>query len=1802
MASTIVKRLILLASLVVSFAFASQASAQRVILVDESNEATPQVEARAALGLLGISTDAANLTYAATGGDFVTGYGPLGETRNRWDLMIVELHRTPITSVTAGVILDHLAAGRPLIFSAPSLYQPSSNSLFAVSQSLQTAMGLNCTASLTAGQAVTTAPSNGVDLFNYPDTANRIVSPMTGVRAGTTVFGNICNFPTGAPAGGRIFARLGASAVAGNPAILFTANKKVLWHALVGNAMALYDNDADGVTDLTEYYRNAIQFILDEQVGRVVTVGDTDFAAATAYATSLGVTATTVTDFDRLDYIINRGNFDTLFIEYRDLTAAPDRLENAIINARAKGKQVLFFSSDFDGAPQWATRLGFAVEAGDHAGASVVRGTSGLERRLFQQPNFVDSTALTGTERADGNDVVSTIPDGLVSLGQFEGGGTSLLGSLSGDLVVGAFIASEYGQADTDGNGKQEMVALLENAVDFAKNAGPVALLISDDLRTSSALEAAAAKAGYLPVREMEADAVLDVFSTLDPAIVLLELEGADSEALASASVLQAVSDWLALDQPVVAAGGKLSGSSNWASLLGVAEDTNLTEATGIKKDASHLGRIFNKGVVPSPLTATAVTTNLGSTLFLTRAGSAVARYNAGTLLDGVATVSTYNGRAIVNGFSPTIAGASDTDTDGTADMVELLAAQIAAALAPEFALIFDDETSSPSILAEAAQRAGLRSEVVTDGSGFEAAFDAGGQQQIAVDIHATDAFAEPGVQSRLLAWIGNSKGLIVNYSNLDEHPEIALAFGITAEGNPAEVVDHLDATPAQLFEGISKPSTDIIQLYSSPVSVRSPLAFGTQLYADAGDELPTIGTATQTGRFGRVTGAKAAIALQGGRILWNGFAPRQLAYADENGDDIPEIVGYFINSFVRVGRVPVAATTGPYTMNEGSTLSVSASPSFDPSGETLTYGWDFNNDGIFTDATTATASLVGTAFDGPSEKTIAVRITNTSGLTATASVQVTVVNVAPTVSAGADRIVDQGVAATGTATTTDLAADTVTVTWDFGDGSPTATGATFSHTYAALGNYIVTATAADEDGGSSNATFQVNYRNLAPLPVIAATTSAAEGSLVTLTATATDPGGDSFEVEWDFGDGSPTATGLSVTHIYADDNTYTIRAIGRDSYNDTRTATTTQRITNVAPIVSSAPVTTAVENEPYSYQVTVTDPGSADTQTYTLVSGPAGMTISPTGLISWTAPAGVYTDASVSIRVTDSDGGFGTQAWDITVTIPDRDSGGAPDSCEARFGFDVNDPADDTADPDNDGLTTAQECYGLTDPTFFSGPPAPTAVEPIDGAAWEERIVRLKFSNVDDPDGVALTYECELYSEIELTTQIWQQEGVEEDANRDTSICSVDAELTDDTTYCWRVRGVTSDVDGTWSEPACFFYNLSNSVPTTPRGVAPVGTISTQSPLFEIENASDPEGRPLSYAFALYRGTLPAAENLLFETLAPSGEGSGTTIDTGLTLDNRENYIWRVRAFDGSDYGQFDSRTFRVEATSAAPSVPVIVSPTTGSSPPATSQANLVWQASTDPDGDALTYEGEFVTGTFPGSDAYNFRGVSGAGATVSVVVPRPLVPGATYSWRVRATDGGATSTFAEATFTIRGANTAPTTPVPIYPVRRSAGDRDIVVSPDATFTLTAQNAIDPDADQLITYDFQVSPVLTITDQGGWKRLNVRQGADGTTSVLFDEDLRRSTYYWRVRASDGVAQSAWSATAVFDLELEDADAGDADAGTDGGITDAGADASAPNLGGSLQPASGCSAAGSGFSLWMLAPLLLLVTRRRRSR
>ena len=82
--------------------------------------------------------------------------------------------------------------------------------------------------------------------------------------------------------------------------------------------------------------------------------------------------------------------------------------------------------------------------------------------------------------------------------------------------------------------------------------------------------------------------------------------------------------------------------------------------------------------------------------------------------------------------------------------------------------------------------------------------------------------------------------------------------------------------------------------------------------------------------------------------------------------------------------------------------------------------------------------------------------------------------------------------------------------------------------------------------------------------------------------------------------------------------------------------------------------ITTAVEGQPYSYDVEATDPNVGDTLTFSLDVAPSGMTIDATsGLIQWTPAISQLGDHNVTVRVTDADGLFDTQPFTITVTEP---------------------------------------------------------------------------------------------------------------------------------------------------------------------------------------------------------------------------------------------------------------------------------------------------------------------------------------------------------------------------------------------------------------------------------------------------------------------------------------------------------------------------------------------------------------------
>jgi Putative Ig domain/PKD domain/PASTA domain len=86
----------------------------------------------------------------------------------------------------------------------------------------------------------------------------------------------------------------------------------------------------------------------------------------------------------------------------------------------------------------------------------------------------------------------------------------------------------------------------------------------------------------------------------------------------------------------------------------------------------------------------------------------------------------------------------------------------------------------------------------------------------------------------------------------------------------------------------------------------------------------------------------------------------------------------------------------------------------------------------------------------------------------------------------------------------------------------------------------------------------------------------------------------------------------------------------------------------NRDPQITSTPITSAIQDSPYSYDVEATDP-DGDTLSFVLTLAPAGMSIDDvTGLITW-VPAQTE-DYPVTVTATDGRGGSASQSYTLTV------------------------------------------------------------------------------------------------------------------------------------------------------------------------------------------------------------------------------------------------------------------------------------------------------------------------------------------------------------------------------------------------------------------------------------------------------------------------------------------------------------------------------------------------------------------------
>ena len=267
-------------------------------------------------------------------------------------------------------------------------------------------------------------------------------------------------------------------------------------------------------------------------------------------------------------------------------------------------------------------------------------------------------------------------------------------------------------------------------------------------------------------------------------------------------------------------------------------------------------------------------------------------------------------------------------------------------------------------------------------------------------------------------------------------------------------------------------------------------------------------------------------------------------------------------------------------------------------------------------------------------------------------------------------------------------------------DGSASVTAGNVSYTPNAgfNGNDSFTVQVFD---GTAPVSFVVNVEVTAvnDAPVIdqeTASVSTSEDTQGTTALTATDI--DSASLSWTVSvaasHGSAAVSDGNVTYTpnenFNGSDSFTVQ-VSDGELSDSIEVSVTVTAVNDAPVFANAASTSAVEGSEYSYQAVITDPDDVNNGTdltFTLdqASIDAGLTVSGTGLVTWTPDNGV-TSTSVSLSVADGgeDGASAAvQNWTITVdsvndapVITSEAPTTATEGVEYQYSIQVNDPDD---------------------------------------------------------------------------------------------------------------------------------------------------------------------------------------------------------------------------------------------------------------------------------------------------------------------------------------------------------------------------------------------------------------------------------------------------------------------------------------------------------------------------------------------
>lgn len=318
---------------------------------------------------------------------------------------------------------------------------------------------------------------------------------------------------------------------------------------------------------------------------------------------------------------------------------------------------------------------------------------------------------------------------------------------------------------------------------------------------------------------------------------------------------------------------------------------------------------------------------------------------------------------------------------------------------------------------------------------------------------------------------------------------------------------------------------------------------------------------------------------------------------------------------------------------------------------------------------------------------------------------------------------------------------------------------------------------------------------------------------------------------------------------------------------------------------------------------------------------------------------------------------------------------------------------------------------------------------------------------------------------------------------------------------------------------------------PETPSVVMPLSgaQVATLKPTLSVQTSTNPLDPTTQVQFEVYADealTQLAATALIDEAPSINENGGGLVQQpTAWTLPealiDNTTYWWRARAFDGSVYSLWANAHFFVNLFNDPPNSFSLIQPEPDAEV-ASLTPTLTWNNSIDKEGDAITY-GVTIYGNADLTDivAQALDLPQADGGSTSWVDTVPLGNHSTYYWNVVAKDahGAQTTSFARP-FVVNTGNAAPTDPVILSPAIDGQ-------SADVNVELKIRNSSDADNDPVI-YVFEIDTVNTFDSPAKDNSGTVVAGSGGTTSWVTGTLTENQRYWWRVKAQDGRADSAW--------------------------------------------------------------------------